>query len=231
MNVTELYRRLALGELSNLGLAEDEEIDPTKRPTIILYANEGLKRLYSKFLLKEDTLFIDQIAGRTSYPLDSKYAISNTDVGNTRPRFINDIGRPFNNDVIKVMAVYNDLGIKLALNDVHRYDSAHTPQPALLQIPYPVAGTPLAVLYQAAHPELSSDQPEQSLELPEFLMGALTAFIAYKVFSHMNTQESTIKAGEHLKTYESICIEAVDQDLVSAGSMTSGIRFEKNGWA
>lgn len=229
MILSELFTRLALGELTNLGLAEGGVIEAGKKPQIVLHANDALKRIYTRFLLKEDTLFIDMIAGRTSYPLKKIHAQSDTDDANTAPRFINDLGRPFTEDVVKVMAVYDGQGRKFALNDPHTVLSAHTPQATLLQIPHPIGGQPLAVLYQAGHPKLTGVEG-QALELPDFLEGALTAYIAYKVFTHMNTQENTVKAGEHLKTYESICIDAVEQDLVSTGSVSGELRFEKNGW-
>jgi hypothetical protein len=231
MDLTELYRRLAVGELSNLSLAEGGVIDEEKKAEIVLYANSGLKKLYTRFLLKEDSLFIDeQIGNRTNYPLDKKYALSNTDVSDPSPRYINDIGRPFTNDVIKVMAVYDGHGCKLPINDPNRRNSVYTPQPALLQIPHPIPGAPLGILYQASHTELLVSTPLQVLELPEFLTGALTAFVASKVFSHMNTQESTAKAAEHLRNYESICIETLEQDLVPVASLTGEARFVKNGW-
>lgn len=231
MDLAELYNRLALGELSNLSLAEGGEIADDKRSTIVLHANEGLKKLYGRFLLKEDSLLIDdQTNDRTSYYLDSRYALSNTDEGNDRPRYINDVNKPFLDDVIKVMAVFDEHGCKLPLNDPLQTCSVYTPQPTLLQVPHPSEGVVLGVVYQASHPVLSTDVPQQEIELPEFLMGALTAFIAYKVFSHMNTQENTIKGGEHLKLYEATCIDVREQDLVTVGVFTGGLRFIRNGW-
>jgi len=230
MDLERLYRRLALGELSNLSMAEGGFIDDEKKPAIVLYANEALRRLHTKFLLKEDSLFVEMIAGRTRYPLQSLYARSNTDVSNTRPRYINDTGRPFTDDIIKVLSVRNRFGVEQPLNDPGKWHSVFTPQPTMLQIPDAADGHPLAIAYQAYHAPLNFEEEDQAIDLPEFLMGALVSYISYKVFSTIGTQESNVKAGEHLKTYESICIEAVEQDLVTSGATSGDIRFHNNGW-
>jgi len=230
MDVTELYRRLALGELSNLAMAEGGVISETKKATVILHANEALNHLHIRFLLKEATLIVEQSTDRTNYPLDSRYAMTNVDVGNTLPRFINDLSKPFTDDVIKAMSVYDGTGDKLPMNDPNAFNSVFTPLPAVLQVPHPSEDQPLGVVYQAAHPKLSVSTPAQVLELPEFFSGALTAYIAYKVFCQMNTQENTAKGAEHLRTYESICIEAAEQDLVTTYVSAASTRFANNGW-
>ena len=230
MDVTELYRRLALGELSNLALAEGGVIADDKKATVILHANEALNHLHIRFLLKEATIIVEQSTDRTNYPLDSRYAMTNVDPGNTLPRFLNDLSKPFTDDVIKVMSVYNSAGDKLPMNDPNAFNSVFTPLPAVLQVPHPSEDQPLGVIYQAAHPKLLTSSPAQVLELPEFFAGALTAYIAYKVFSQMNTQENTAKASEHLRTYESICLEATVQDLVTTHVSAASTRFVNNGW-
>ena len=230
MNLPELYRLLALGELTNLAMAVDSTILEEERAKIVLHANEGLKRLYTRFLLKESDLYLDQRGHLTTYSLTSKYAQSNYNGSAGHSFYINDLGAPFEDDVLKVLSVWNRLGEEVPLNQAHLWHSVFTPQPTVLQIPHPGEGKPLTVHYQAAHPKLSVDDPQANVELPEFLVGALTKFIAAEVYSNMNTQESTVKAGEFSSKFESICVDAIALDLVSTGGSTSGIRFIKNGW-
>ena len=230
MTLADLYKSLALGELSNLALAVNGDITDAKKPTIVLHANDALKRLHTRFPLKTDTLFIEQRGHLTLYNLKKKYAQSQYQAGAGHSFYINDLGRVFNDDVLKVMEVNDQWGNKLPLNQPDRLLSVFTPQPTLLQIPNPMEGVPMAVMYQASHPKIQDDPDTQELELPDFLHSALTAFIAYKVFSQMNTQENTAKAAEHLKTFDMICVEAVEQDLITTGGTTGGIRFDRNGW-
>lgn len=231
MNLTELFNKLALGELSNLALAEGGVIAEGNKESIVLHANAGLELLYSRFLLKDGALVIHQQTNdRTSYPLDSDYAQSNTNPANTKPRYIIDLAEPFTDDVVKILAVYDEFGNKLPLNEPDNPASLFTPQPTILQVPHPSEGKPLSVMYQAAHPKVRLTTPSTELELPRFLHGALTAFIAHKVFGFMNTQESNAKSRDHLNTYESICVAAIEQDLISAGWNTGTTRFIRNGW-
>ena len=46
----------------------------------------------------------------------------------------------------------------------------------------------------------------------------------------MNTQESTAKSQEHLATYEAICAEAIDRDLVNTSISSTNTSFEKRGF-
>lgn len=230
MNLLDLYQSLALGELSNLALSVEGTILEEERLKIVLHANEGLKRLYTRFLLKESDLYLDQRGHLTTYSLSSKYAVSNYSAGAGHSFYINDIGNPFKDDVLRVLSAWNRLGEEVPLNKAHLWDSIFTPQPTVLQIPHPGEGKPLTIHYQAAHPKLSVDRPQEVIELPEFLMSALSKFIASEVFTNMTTQESTAKAAEHLSKFEAICVDAVELDLVSTGGSTSGIRFIKNGW-
>lgn len=230
MNLLDLYKSLALGELKNLAMVQDGTIIDEERSTIILHANEGLKRLYTRFLMAEDTLFLEQRGFLTSYNLTSKYAQSNYVSGAGHSFYINDLGKPFKDDLLRVMTVWDEYGQPLPLNDQTKFTSVFTPHPTLLQVPHPKDGAPLQIQYQAGHEKLVEDDPEQEITLPQFLTGALNAFIASKVFSHMNTQENTIKAAEHRKAFDTICIEVVEQDLITTGASNSGVRFENNGW-
>lgn len=230
MNLPELYRLLALGELTNLAMSVDSTILEEERAKIVVHANEGLKKLYTRFLLKETDLYLDLFGHITTYNLTSKHAQSNYDPNIRRSFYINDLGSPFEDDVLRVLSVWNRLGEPVPLNRQDLWHSVFTPQPTVLQIPHPGEGAPLTVHYQAAHPKLSVDDDDADIELPEFLVGALTKFIASEVYSNMNTQESTVKAGEFASKFESICVDAIALDLVSTGGSTSGTRFIKNGW-
>jgi hypothetical protein len=74
------------------------------------------------------------------------------------------------------------------------------------------------------------DDECQEIDLPFTLEGALTAYIAYMVFSHMNGQDNSAKAQEHLSMYDMICGEVTDQDLVSQNGNTTLTKFDKRGF-
>jgi hypothetical protein len=236
MNVSDLFTRLALGELSNLALAGSGVISLEKQPTIVMYANEALLRLHTRFLLREKDLILEMRDGTTMYHLLKRFAYSQYDPDNPPSKwnmpYIMDLGRePFDEDVIKVLSVYDHQGNHLPLNDSERSDSVFTPQSLILQVPFTEGGHTLAVSYQARHPIIpGSDYGNFDIVLPECLESALCAYIASKVFMHMNTAESTAKGQEHSFTFDKLCQEVIEMDLVSTTSSITNTRFQKRGF-
>lgn len=235
MNLADLYQSLSYGELSNLAMAGDANgtIAVSARPRIVHYTNEALLRLYARFLLKEEDLLLEMHEDISLYWLLPRFAVNYVPEGpaDTEPvRYILDLPEaPFRGNLIKVLSVFDSTGCKLPLNDDEQPLSLFTPQANLLQVPHPRPEGGLAVLYQARHPKIQGDL-EETIEVPEILLGALTSYIAYKVFSHMNTQDSTAKAQEHMAVYEAICAEAVEKDLVNTSISSSNARFHQRGW-
>ncbi|AHI60147.1 virion structural protein [Erwinia phage Ea9-2] len=233
MKISELYKTLSYGELSNLSIGMDGagSILEDAKPRILHYANEGLTRLYGRFILKEKDVMIELVDHITNYHLLRMYAESYFDPEEVRYPYIKDLfNEPFTEDVIKILSVYNGVGQKLPLNDNERMDSLFTPTGKILQVPNPKTGVSLSVLYQAKHPELLPNDEDQDIHLPQVLEGALVAFIAYKVFSHMNTDVSTAKAQEHMSVYASVCDEVEQHDLVNSSISTTNSCFRKRGW-
>lgn len=233
MLVSDLFAKLSYGELSNLSISGEGSgtIIVGKRPKIVGYLNECLLRLYSRFLLKESYLTIEQVDHRTMYPLRLAYAATN-DASTELDKFIQDTDdNPFLDDVIKILVPYDLSGQEITLNDSDNMFSFFTPQPNVLQIPNPSPGDPVGITYQARHPIIPSNDLTVVIDIPFTLEGALSAYIASKVYGDMNTQEARARAQEHLQTYEHICAEVNQGDLVNASTSRSNTRFEKGGWA
>lgn len=230
MYVTDLYEELSYGELSSLAMAVEGAgtIQEEKRPQIIRFANDALVLLYTRFVLKQSDLLIEQYEHITNYHLIERFTESNG--AEEEPYlYIKDLaGEPFKADVAKILKVFNIHGTELPLNDANARNSLFTPQNNVLQVPEPKAGKPLNVLYQAFHPKLKEDDDE--IVLPVALHNAFRSYIAYKVFSAIGTQESTAKAQEHLGNYEAQCGLATDKDLVNTSVSETNTRFEKRGW-
>lgn len=231
MELIDLFSRLSHGELSNLsignegkGYIKDEDI-----PKMVAYTNEGLLRLYSRFILNTKQLMIEQVKHITNYHLNIKHAESTGAKGHWP--YIKDLpGEPFIGDVIRVLEVYDSSGRERVLNDKDDPDSLFTPAPQTLQVPRPVDGQSLAVLYQARHYELMDDDLHQTIELPFVLEGALRSYIAYKVYSHMNGQDNIIQGREHANNYESICLGIEVDDLVNETFATSHHKLHSRGF-
>lgn len=235
MNLNEFFRQLALGEVSNLSLAENDTIIPERRPQVVVALNEGLLKLYSKFVLKESDLLIEMREAVTNYHMVKKYAMSQYNEDNppdrwNLPYIVDNLGEPFPDDVIKILSVYNSFGVKLPLNDLENNMSLHTPEGKTLQVPFPIAGQALAVEYQAKHAPMDHCNCNDEIDLPEVLESALKSYVAGKIFMHMNTQENTAKGQEHMMNYETSCIEVIEKDLVSSSYSNTNTKFHKRGF-
>lgn len=244
MKISELFRRLSYGELSNLAISGEGSgtIIEEKHPQIIQYANEGLLRIFSRFNLRQKDLIIEQVAHITNYHLRRQFAESiagdDGNADNIAHPYIKDLPHePFDADVIRILEVHDSSGRERVLNDRGRADSLFTPQPDVLQVPRPCAGQALSVVYQARHPILrhekireDEDLLAQRIAIPFYLEGALQAFIASLVYGHMNTQESIAKGQEHLAVCEVIFREVEDKDLVNQTVQTTHYKLNQRGF-
>lgn len=235
MDVLDLFRLLSHGELSNLAMGNEGSgsIRAESQPRLVTYIDEALLRLYSRFPLKERELLLELHAHLPSYRLLPRFArtyIPSDDIDNEPIRYIRDTEQnPFTGDLIKVLMVGDTAGVELPLNDDQHYNSLFTPNPTTLQVPRPKNGMVLSIVYQARHQQIQGNLATP-IEIPDVFLGALTAYVAYKVFSHMNTQESTAKAQEHLAMYEKICADATEYDLTNSAGPRTNTRFSTRGW-
>lgn len=234
MELIELFSMLSYGELSNLALSNmgSGEITEDRKPQIVQFANEGLLRLHTKFVLLEKTLIIELQESITNYHLLSQFAVQSFDPAVALVPYIIDLPlEKFEDDVIKVLSVENSWRQKRPLNDPNRWDSCFTPSALILQVPNPGTGEVLYVPYQARHKKLGMGVgDEKTITLSDTLHGALTAFIAYKVYQSMNTQESLAIAQGHISMFDSICADAVEYDSLNTSMSSTNIKFYERGW-
>jgi hypothetical protein len=233
--ISSLFRKLSYGELSNLAISNSGSgtILEAKYPQLIDYANEALTMLYSRFLLHEKELIIEQVAEETRYNLTSKYAVfGGAGSGAEHHYIIDQTEAHFTDDLIRVLEVWGTNG-KFILNDANYEYSLFTPKPLLLQVPYPIDGEPMSVIYQARHPVLV-DTGEgvltQDVVLPYYLENAFQKMIASEVFSHLGGQENIMKSQEYLAAYEKDLGLVEDRDLANQTTHTSHNKLEQRGF-
>lgn len=233
IKLTELYKSLALSVLNNTSVITDDkkDIEPDKKEYILEFINEGLTRLHGRFPLKTESVFVEMREGRTEYPLLSRYSFMGFDPELAQYPFIMDsVTHPFEENVIKILMVYDSTGERRGLNDNHNPHGLFTPRPDTLQCIRPRHCEVLTVTYQAKHPTLTVDGENQEVDLPDSLLPALKYWVAYSYYTGLNTAESTSKAAEYLQMYESICGEVKDYDLGSSSESNTNTLFERRGW-
>lgn len=240
MKVSQLLARLSRGPLENLSMSNngDGTIAVAKHPKLIGYTNEALLKLYSRFNLRESELVIELDETVTNYRLDSKYAVTKAVENPTLPHYIKDsVSVPFTDDLIQVLRVFTTsitpLPLELPLNDDNHPKSLFTPKHNQLQVPDPVNGVPLYVMYQAMHAALAEEGEgylDQEIDLPPILEPAILSYVSYLVYSHMNGQEHGAKAAEHLGSYEMLCAEIVEKDLANTSLSSTNTKFDDRGF-
>lgn len=231
MNLSDYLTELSYKELSNLSLSDSGSgtIKFEKIPFVVSCINEALLRLYSKFMLKEGSLIIELRKWLSEYNLNSAYAYSNT---LSIDKYIVDGDHPFTDDLIKVLEVSDRYGRNVPLNNASNSMSVFTPRPDVLQVPNPsLYGGLLSLIYQARHPVLNFEQnPNQEIELPASLMGALSAYVAYSVYNCINTEEATNAAQKYMQMYVALIQETTETDTMNTSISQDNSRFLKNGW-
>ena len=235
MQVSELLERLSYGELSNLAISNNGNgtIIEAQQPKIISYTNEGLLRLYSRYVLEESDVLVQLYDSITLYNLLPAFAVHyvpGSEEFSEPIRYLLDTAdAPFKDEVIRITTLFDNYGQHIPLNDEERHDSCFSPQVKVLQVPDPISDKVITVRYQKRHSKLNGELT-QIITCPDVLLGALTSYIAYKVYSHMNSVESNAKAQEFNANFEQICNEVMDRDLVSSSVSQTNTRFARGGW-
>jgi hypothetical protein len=231
MTLEELYKDLSLGVLSNLQVGgEGSGFIPFEHQEKVCRAiNQGLTALHGKFILQEKEVQVRTYDTITLYQLKKIFA--DTDPAIVPQKYISDsLAEPFEEDVIRILSVFDEGGCQLVLNDPSGLGKIYTPNPTTLQITEPTQGNTYFVMYQAKHVRLTYEDLTAEIDLPEILHPALEAYVAHKIMSPMNGQEHSVKAAEHYAMFEAVCAEVLEKDLVSTSIPETSTKLEMRGW-
>jgi hypothetical protein len=185
ITLKEIFDNLAYGEFANLALGNSPlgTLTEDKYPKIVSAMNLGLVEIYKRFILKRKKCLLMQQTGVTTYYLRSDYVgdyLETVDDGSYEES-------AFNDDLIKVLEVEDAAGEDIPLNNP-RYPDTGVFTQAFDTITMQPA-SPLKTLtltYQAEYPKIvitdDFDPTEIRLFFPNFILEALLAYIAARVF-------------------------------------------------
>jgi len=240
MNVGSLFARLSYGELSDIamGMDGDGTISVDAQPKIISHANHALTLLYSRFTCNMNYVALRVTADTRRYHFDPLHNDSDTDVGNTSPRYLADtVTEPFAGDLIKILCIKDADGTMLPLNDTAAVNAVRTLTfnkiilPELEDDTQFEVGKLLTVEYQARHLELVNPADlAQEIELAPILEEALLFKIASRVFAGMRGEENMVVSRILNDQYEQVCLSVTDLDLLQNSTSDDHSRFIANGW-
>lgn len=245
MKLTEIFTLLTFGELSQLSIGGSEQghIDPTNYPAIVGSVNLGLTDLYKRFRLKEDRVLLQMLPGRLTYPINTRFALSNT--ASQEIKFLLDSqAEPFTDTVHKIERVYAGNEIELSMNDEYNPLSVFTPSPLVLRlpaalvnaepdVPQELLGAPLNVVYRASHPKISVSagfDPELvELELPDTHLEALLFYVASRHHNPAGMLAEFNSGNAWAAKYEMECQRLKDLNL-EVDARNTNFRIVRNGW-
>ena len=226
MKVSDVFSELVYGELSAHALAMEGVLSAAGKIRVLRHMEMGLLDLYTRFPLLSKEVIIEQIEGRTTYPLKAIYAVTNDTVGD---KFIMDSKYdPFLEDVIRITEVADEVGDVLEINSADYDKVVNLVSFDTLEIPNAVDTNALFITYQAKHPVLMSEDSE--VLLPMYLVPALCSYIGYRVYSGGTVPEHVNKGVELLNKYEMLCSQMDILGMVNSSMSIVNPRPELNGW-
>ena len=227
MKLTELFRQLALGELSNLAFAKDGFIAEAAHSKVINAITVALNDIYSRLLLSEKEVMIQTLDWKSVYHIRKEHSKLDPTPGFLK--YILDMpDNRFTGDLVKVLGVVNEVGAPLPINDPDQWASVFLPSFDTVQFNHPGSGQVFSVLYQALHPDLATEGEgylDQELRIPPVLMDMVRAKTASTILAPMGGQDHSLKAQVLEAAYEARHTSLVNKNEVGDTSASTNVKL------
>lgn len=238
MLLSDIFEYLSYGELAQVSLGgggtHETGINAEDYPKLVRNINMGLIELHKRFPIKQDEVLIQLYSHITNYRLHKDFAESN--LASTEPyKYIKDANLrvPFQQDVILIRHVYDELGDEFPLNDLNDTVSLYTPQQDILQVPFPDNENTLSIIYRAGPIKINHiglSRPELvEVDLPDQFLEALCAYVAFRIFSSLNLGEGNAEANSHYGNFERSCALIKNEGLYVADT-NQNTKFGDGKW-
>lgn len=225
--VSDIFSRLAFGELSNLTLVEKNKPGTIKEiyhQTILIHLNKAMRDLFTRFMLSQKEIKLDVSEGKTHYFVRYEFAKSNEESTQT-DKYIDDTDcENFKGDIVKILSVFDGLGRELFLNRLDEPLSVFTPQFDCIQItPENYTTRDFYIIFQSLHPELTL-VPDSVINIPPSLEDPLLSLIAAKIYGAMNGNANDARALQYMQQYE-LALEG--NEIKDMGSMSEAVTNQR----
>lgn len=233
MLLSELLEDLTYGELSNLALSDSGfEMNPEKYPAVGSALNRGLKALYARFPVRLQEIIVDLNDAITIYEFQNKYSANS---GSAEPvKYLIDTPTDVfdQTELLRIHSVTDEDGDELPLNDETDGESVFTPSLTSLQVPSPVTGRSLSVIYRSKHPRITmtpaTDTGTVTLECPEILKEPLMAYMASVLTAQIN--KDGVQYSDRFRSQYELACQRLETDGVFSADTRTNRKLEDNGW-
>lgn len=213
------------GELQNVYTEE-------KLPQLISFINLGLIQIYSKLPIIEKQVTIQEYPQISLYKLSSMYARHNH-LSKVKHKYILDTpDNPFTDDVLFITGICDENGFAIPLNDEHHRRSIFISSYDTIQIPNADENEAVFVIYRAKprciNPETKN--LNQEIELPDYLLEALTAFVGFKAHQAIGSQESLAASQAFYQRFTELINQAITDNIAGDGVLPTNIKPRMRGY-
>ena len=211
MKLEELFKKLSYGELSNLAVAVDASgtIKKEKQNQIVQLINEGLKKLHARLPISEENETVELTTSAQDHD--------------------------FIDDALIVTAILTKEGQSVPFTVGQEiYDSVYVYQEQVhLPAKLKDVTDSVQITYRKRHatiePVTDADSLAQVITLPEELEPALSAYIAFRLYAGMNTQDAQITAANYRALYEQSINDVLGTGLL-ADALLPMDKFDRRGF-
>lgn len=233
MTLTELYRRLSLGPLSNLAVGNEGSgtLTDKGKSQALLHLNTALRNLSGRFTLSSGAVLVRGMEGVADYALrvENSYTVQSEETPAGTSYYIMDTeSAPFDGRVVSILSVWVD-NQELPLNELDNPYSVHAAGDTFT-IPYRWYDQTFSVMYQRYLDEIPAGNDTLVVPIPVPLETALVDFIASEFYSGMNSQENIARGQLHRNKYESECLLVEEKNLLGDTFIASLLKFDRRGF-
>ena len=238
MVLSDIFKRLVSGELHRHSLGEDlvnGSLNPDHYELVLPMINMGIDALHTRFVLRQDQIIVDLESHITRYRLHTDHAkFNNTDTTGLKPKYLSDSAiYPFENTIIKILAIYNELGQERFINDTNQQYSLHLNNYNTFQHPFPDEDNSMSVIYQATLKDivLTSNFKPETIEIDMAIpfIECLCYFVGSRVHIGMSDQETLNESNLFTQKYER-SVSQLDKDNINRSDLFTSDQFQLKGW-
>lgn len=230
MTVQEALDQLALSELSNTILSQDRRIIKQHIPYMVKLFNDGLDKLFIKFNLKAENIFVELIDGKQRYEISSDHMMEPDLEPDWEHYLWKGYQQTYEDDLIKILYINTTDGRPIPINHHLLPDSVYTPKFNEILVPFNFPWMEFNVTYQARHKRLSPEKLDEVIDMAPQLFPALFNWVAYQVHSNINTAEAVQNAAKYQTQYQNAINEMVETGSADSLQAQDSWRFISRGW-
>ena len=227
MTLEDILQQLQSGEFAFLKIGEFET--PEEQKKVLAHISLGLTDLHKRFWLRSKDIIINILPDIREYVLSNKYNLRNIDTIYTK-YIVDTVEQPFEDDLLRIERIFNELGEEQYLNDDYREESFYTPAYNRIKIPISYTGKQVLVEYRANHPKLNPecDICDLEIDLPPPLLDPLLLFVAHRAARSLNPDQNA-ESNNYFQMYDIACKNVMNNSFQIVPERTN-IKLDVGGW-